>query len=95
MKTEQKMVLMTEQDLAQMLAQTVEQTTEKILKNAHKLNDDCLLTIEQTCEFMDTTRATLNTWEKKGILPCIRKGKRVFYRKSDIMQQRAILYPNV
>lgn len=87
---EQKMVLMTAQELTDMNRQLVMDTVSEMMRNAHQLNDDCLLTITQACEFMHITRATLNKWTKEKVLPHLKKGKRIFYKKSDIMEKKVV-----
>jgi excisionase family DNA binding protein len=79
------MVLMTEAQLAQLMESVVEKTVASMTKNAYKLNDDCLLSVAETCNFMGVTRCTLSKWTDEGIIPRIKKGGRVFYKKSDLL----------
>lgn len=83
------MVLMTEAQLAQLMEAVVEKTVASMTKNAHKLNDDCLLSVAETCNFMGVTRCTLSKWTGDGIIPRIKKGGRVFYKKSDLLGAKA------
>lgn len=87
-----KMVLMTETELQNMLQETAEKTVLEMTKNAHKLNDDVLFTVSETCEFLHVTRCTLNKWEKDKILLPQRIGSRVFYKKSELLKRQTTQY---
>lgn len=89
------MVLMTETQLKQLLQETAKETVLEMTKNAHKLNDDVLLTITETCEFMHVSRCTLSKWTKENILPHIRKGGRIFYKKSELLERKNTQYIKV
>ena len=76
---------------------TVAVTLDDLVQFAHSIAGDLLekrqveqeaeetmLTIEQACELMQVTRATLDRWDKRGYLKKVYVGKRPRYRKCDI-----------
>ncbi len=94
MKQNEVVVFSIEQ-VRQLVTETTEKVVMEMLKNAHKLNDDILLNVKETCEFMHISRCTLNKWTKDNILPHIRKGGRIFYKKSDIMERKGAQFTKV
>lgn len=55
-------------------------------ENSPLEGDKMLISIDEACSMLNSVRSTLWLWEKKGILiPSSRIGKRVMYRKSDII----------
>ncbi|WP_418604599.1 helix-turn-helix domain-containing protein [Hwangdonia sp.] len=50
---------------------------------SHK-DEEALLTVEETLQFLKCSKQALWNWRKKGILPSYRLGNRVYYKKSDI-----------
>lgn len=87
-----KMVLMTEPELRQLMVEVAQKAVSEMAKNAHKLNDDCLLTIAETCSFMHITRSTLNKWTRENLISSMKKGGRVFYKKSELLAQKNAHY---
>ena len=59
---------------------------EEILKKypQTKKEEDTLMTVEETLNFLKCSKQALWNWRKNGILPSYRLGNRVYYRKSDI-----------
>ena len=47
-------------------------------------DEDELLSVEETIEFLKCSKQALWNWRKSGILPSYRLGNRVYYKKSDI-----------
>ena len=46
-----------------------------------------LLTVDETIEFLKCSKQALWNWRKNGILPSYRLGNRVYYKKSDILSK--------
>jgi predicted DNA-binding transcriptional regulator AlpA len=46
-----------------------------------------LLTVEETLQFLKCSKQALWNWRKNGILPSYRLGNRVYYKKSDIFSK--------
>lgn len=48
--------------------------------------DEELVTRQEAAKFYKTSLVSLTDWEKRGIIPrAIRKGSRVYFRKSELM----------
>ncbi len=45
-----------------------------------------LMNAKQLCEFLGIHLSTLNSWKSKGMIPCLRIGKRVFFSKDQVLQ---------
>jgi predicted DNA-binding transcriptional regulator AlpA len=52
-----------------------------------KKDNEELLTVEETIQFLKCSKQALWNWRKSGILPSYRLGNRVYYKKSDIFQK--------
>lgn len=64
---------------------TQEQQSLFLTKDEREPEEE-LLTRERVASFYSVSLVTLRDWEKNNIIPKpIRKGSRVYYRKSDIM----------
>ena len=83
----QRLVLMTETQLKQLMEDAAEKAILGMVKKAHKLNDDCLLSVNEACDFLRITRCTLHKWRKEGIVKPHKKGGRLLYKKSDLLKQ--------
>ncbi|MEN7549289.1 helix-turn-helix domain-containing protein [Rapidithrix thailandica] len=71
-----------------------DEISKQNFKQEEKEEKDELLTIEQACEFLDVSRTTIVQWRKKGILTWIRRGRRVYFKKSDLMNHQLPPYPH-
>ncbi|WP_100613606.1 helix-turn-helix domain-containing protein [Confluentibacter citreus] len=49
-----------------------------------KKEDDELLSVEETLQFLKCSKQALWNWRRNGVLPSYRLGNRVYYKKSDI-----------
>lgn len=55
-------------------------------ENSPLEGDKLLISIDEACSLLNSVRSTLWVWEKKGtLIPASRIGKRVMYRKSDVV----------
>jgi predicted DNA-binding transcriptional regulator AlpA len=50
-------------------------------------DEEELLTVEETIQFLKCSKQALWNWRKSGILPSYRLGNRVYYKKSDIFKK--------
>lgn len=49
-----------------------------------KEKQESLLTSKEACEFLRCSKPTLSRWKNAGIVPHVRIGRNIRYRKSDI-----------
>ena len=49
-----------------------------------KVEEEELLTVDETLKFLKCSKQALWNWRKNGVLPSYRLGNRVYYKKSDI-----------
>mgnify|MGYP000117897483 CR=1 FL=1 len=52
---------------------------------------EVLLTRKQTADFLSVTLVTLNEWTKLGLIKSGKIGRRVYYKKSDVIAATSIL----
>jgi hypothetical protein len=50
-------------------------------------DEEELLTVDETIQFLKCSKQALWNWRKSGILPSYRLGNRVYYKKSDIFKK--------
>lgn len=91
LKETQKIIVITYEQLEELSDKLLNKHIQSLKKSAHEFDDDVLFTIDEACEFMRITRSTLHKWGKEGTIPQVRKGGRVFYKKSDIMEKRKVI----
>ena len=58
----------------------------KFLPNQESKEED-LLNINQACSFLGCTKTTLYNYRKKGSLPYLQRGRKIFFKKSDLLYQ--------
>ena len=51
---------------------------------AQAVNDNDLMTVDEVCNLLHVTSATLNNWHKLKYLSKLKVGRRVLYRRSDV-----------
>ena len=72
-------------ELREWITSAVAEEFRKKEAPAEKGQDEELLTRKEVAKLFHTSFVTLRQWEKDGIIPKpIRKGSRVFFRKSDV-----------
>ena len=54
------------------------------LKAEQKEQEEVYLTTEEACKMARVSRPTLHRWKSNGLIPFIKVGKNVRYRKSDL-----------
>jgi len=62
------------------------QVSKKILDQLRNNQQDKLLTQTEACQFLGVAKSTIIRWEKQGYIKSVRKGHKVLYRVSDLMQ---------
>ena len=67
------------------LRQIIREEIEAAIGNAPKPQSNNLLSRKDVCSRFEITYATLNKWDKRGILPSTKLGNRRFYREIDIV----------
>lgn len=64
-----------------------EKYQEAIKRKASKKKSEKLMTIEETMAFLKCSKQALWNWNKNGILLSHKIGRRVYYKKSEILNQ--------
>ena len=74
------------EELAKTLFVEFSSRIEEIFKKnpQSKNEEDELMTVEETMNFLKCSKQALYNWRNNGVLPSYRLGNRVYYRKSDI-----------
>ncbi len=54
-------------------------------KKTNPVEDDTLLNREETAKLLGISTVTLWKWTCKNILPAFRMGKKIFYKKSEVL----------
>ena len=69
-----------------LITETINEQLTLILKNKKDDSQQELITRKEVADYFGVSFVTLRAWEKANIIPKpIRKGSRVYWRKSDIM----------
>lgn len=77
-------------EFKKIISTTVERTITDVLKKEKLVtdnnnSDDDMLTRNEVMDMLKISHATLYRYQKEEILPCYRIGRRVFFKKKDII----------
>ena len=79
-------IIMTSLTIDQLRAELIKPLEKEIISlKEDKVTPETLLTRKQAAEFLNVTFATLNDWTKRGLVECGRKGTRVYYKRSNLI----------
>jgi excisionase family DNA binding protein len=67
------------------LAEEVKQIKALILETSTKDGADCILTIEETSEFLHVQKQTLYSYVSKGLIPNHKKAGRLYFLKNELI----------
>jgi len=80
-------IITSEQDLKQCVREVIQEEMKAILAQTSvrgTAHDEPLLTRKETAKYLNISLVTLTDWVRSG-LPCIRKGRRVLFLKSEVL----------
>lgn len=73
------------------IEKAVERAVNKAFQSMHKepapvkeADDEVLYTTDEACKILKCSKPTLHRWKKEGIIPHVRIGNNIRYRKSDL-----------
>ena len=77
-------LIISKNDLRELLSEMIPaQTKAPEIKES---NDEVLYTTEEACKILKCSKPTLHRWKKEGIVPHIRIGNNIRYKKSDLLK---------
>lgn len=59
---------------------------ELFLQPTSPKEKDELLTIDEACEEFGISKTTLGEWKKRGIVPFIRLGRRIYFERTKLLE---------
>ena len=74
----------TPDSLTKVILDGVDEKLKNFAKDFKPSENEDLMTVEETLQFLKCSKQALWNWRKKGILPSYRLGNRVYYLKSDV-----------
>lgn len=77
-------VLLSIQQIEEIIRSTVEQTTIKLMNEYTHSNNTTYLSIKQVCEKLSINPSTLYRWTKEGLIPVHKIGGRRLYLLDEI-----------
>lgn len=75
----------TVQELRDLIYRCVQESIQEHLKMEPK-EDDSLLIVDEVAKYLGVSKVTIHVWEKEGKLPFHRMGRRVYFKKSEILK---------
>jgi excisionase family DNA binding protein len=66
------------------LIEAIDYAIDIRVKAEQREQEDVFLTTEEACKMARVSRPTLHRWKSNGLIPFIKVGKNVRYRKSDL-----------
>lgn len=78
-------VLLSKEQIEEIIKKTVEETTSNLLKNGfHNSKSTTYLTIKEVCNKLSINQSTLYRWTKEGLIPTHKVGGRRLYLLDEI-----------
>jgi excisionase family DNA binding protein len=79
----------TENELKSIVRKAVNEALKDVAidEPVEKSDTDTLLDIKQACEYLDCSKTTLYNYRRSGNLPYMQRGKKIFFRKSDLLKE--------
>jgi excisionase family DNA binding protein len=77
----ENVILLKESELRRIIADVMAEKPQE-----EKTPEEQLLTTNEACEFLRCSKPTLHRWKKEGIVPHVRIGANIRYRKSDLQK---------
>ena len=56
-----------------------------LVEDSAAQKDKILLSLDEAAEFLGIPKSTLHSWSWAGRVPCVRLGRRRFFRKEDLL----------
>lgn len=84
----ESIIITSEADLRQLIREILHEEIKNLLPYLERptnVVDECLMTRVEMAGYLKISLVTLNDWVKRG-LPCIRKGGRVLFQKSEVIE---------
>jgi predicted DNA-binding transcriptional regulator AlpA len=90
MNVQLKIDVATIKEFKSLIKETIEKTMKDVLKSTEESNkvidsEDKLLTRDEVMKMLKISHSTLYHYQRKDILPFIKIGSRVYFKKSDIV----------
>jgi len=79
------MIKMSHHELKDLISQSVRECLQKYLK-IEPPEDDRLLKIGEIVEYLGVSKVTIYNWKKQGKIPFHRMGRRIYFKKSEILK---------
>ena len=80
----EKVYLLKEVELNQMITNAVTEALELFTPPTQEKKEEELLTTNEACKLLRCSKPTLHRWKQEGIIPHVRIGVNIRYRKSDL-----------
>lgn len=74
----------TPDSLTKVILDGVDEKLKNFAKDFKPSENEDLMTVEETLQFLKCSKQALWNWRKNGILPSYRMGNRVYYLRSDV-----------
>jgi hypothetical protein len=79
----EKITLLTKNELDNLVSDALQRALEKVETPIRQ--EDCLMTREETSEFLKINLSTLHAWTQKSLIPVHSIGNRRYYKRQEII----------
>ena len=80
----EQLILTTHNELEALIENSVRKALNNKAENHYPPGDE-LLTIEQAAEFLSLTKPTIYTMVSRGMIPSMKRSKRLYFSREDLM----------
>jgi len=77
---------MTTKELKDLITECVSQVLTEQSRTPEKKEEETLLTVAELSKYLGVSKVTIHIWKWEGKLPFYRMGRRVYFKKSEILR---------
>lgn len=84
------LVVITKEALSALVKEAVGEVLKDNMIQINHIEHKPIMTIDETCEFLNITKQTLSLWAREGKITQYGIGGRIYYRTEDILNKSLI-----
>ncbi len=80
-----QVIVTSKEELATLIKVAIHQALGEQAENSIEKEKDKILSIQEASDFLNLAKQTLYSFTSKNVIPFLKKGKKLYFRKSDLI----------
>lgn len=80
------LIKMSVQELKDLVSECVSEAMNEHFKSEPQPKDEALLKTDEIAKYLGVSKVTIHTWKREGKIPFHRLGRRIYFKKSEILK---------